>query len=54
MKASTEKQQLKIPIQVFLDVCKMIRAGNINNKIIGSNEALGEVLMDIFRTAKYL
>jgi hypothetical protein len=50
MKASTEQQQLKIPIQVFLDVCKMIRAGNINNKIIGSNEALGEVLMDIFIT----
>lgn len=47
MKASIEKQQIKIPIEIFLDVCKMIRAGNLNNKIIGSNDIMGEVFLDI-------
>ena len=47
MKAPTEKQNIKIPIELFLDVCKMIRTGNLNNKIIGSNEATGDVLLEL-------
>lgn len=47
MKVPTEKQNIKIPIEVFLDVCKMIRTGNINNKITGSNETTGEVFLEL-------
>ena len=47
MKAPTEKQNIKVPIEVFLDVCKMIRIGNINNKITGSNETTGEVFLEL-------
>ncbi|MBI3518119.1 MAG: hypothetical protein HY062_02010 [Bacteroidetes bacterium] len=47
MKTTTEKQHIKIPIELFLDVCKMIRTGNLNNKITGSNEATGEVLLEL-------
>jgi hypothetical protein len=47
MKASIEKQQIKVPIEIFLDACKMIRTGNLANKIIGTNESLGEVILDI-------
>lgn len=47
MKAPTEKQNIKVPIEVFLDVCKMIRTGNINNKITGSNETTGEVFLEL-------
>jgi hypothetical protein len=47
MKASIEKQQIKVPIEIFLEVCKMIRTGNLTNKIIGTNESLGEVILDI-------
>lgn len=47
MKTAIEKEQLKIPIEIFLDVCKMIRLGNLANKILGSNDALGEVLLEI-------
>lgn len=47
MKAPIEKQNIKIPIELFLDVCKMIRTGNLNNKITGSNESTGEVLLEL-------
>ena len=47
MKAPTEKQNIKVPIEVFLDVCKMIRTGNINNKITSSNETIGEVFLEL-------
>ena len=47
MKTPTEKQNIKIPIELFLDVCKMIRTGNLNNKIMGSNEATGDVLLEL-------
>lgn len=47
MKASIEKQQIKIAIEIFLDVCKMIRAGSLGNKIIGTNESMGEVVMEL-------
>lgn len=47
MKAPIEKQNIKIPIELFLDVCKMIRTGNLNNKITGSNELTGEVLLEL-------
>lgn len=47
MKAPTEKQNIKVPIEVFLDVCKMIRTGNINNKITSSNETTGEVFLEL-------
>jgi hypothetical protein len=47
MKTLTEKQNIKVPIEVFLDVCKMIRTGNINNKITGSNETTGEVFLEL-------
>jgi hypothetical protein len=47
MKTLTEKQNIKIPIELFLDVCKMIRTGNLNNKIMGGNEATGDVLLEL-------
>ena len=47
MKVSTEKQSIKVPIEIFLDVCKMIRTGNLNNKIIGTNELMGEVILEL-------
>lgn len=47
MKAATEKQNIKVPIEIFLDVCKMIRTGNLNNKIIGTNELIGEVILEL-------
>ncbi len=47
MKALTEKQSIKVPIEIFLDVCKMIRTGNLNNKIIGTNELMGEVILEM-------
>lgn len=47
MKAPVEKQTIKIPIELFLDVCKMIRSGNINNKITGSNDTMGEVFLEL-------
>ena len=47
MKATLEKQNIKIPIELFLDVCKMIRTGSVNNKITGSNESTGEVLLEL-------
>ena len=47
MKALTEKQSIKVPIEIFLDVCKMIRTGNLNNKIIGTNELMGEVILEL-------
>ena len=47
MKALTEKQSIKVPIEIFLDVCKMIRTGNLNNKIIGTNEVMGEVILEL-------
>lgn len=47
MKALTEKQSIKVPIEIFLDVCNMIRTGNLNNKIIGTNELMGEVILEL-------
>lgn len=47
MKVLTEKQSIKVPIEIFLDVCKMIRTGNLNNKIIGTNELMGEVILEL-------
>lgn len=47
MKAHIEKQNIKIPIELFLDACKMIRTGNLNTKITGSNESTGEVLLEL-------
>ena len=47
MKTPTEKQNVKVPIEIFLDVCRMIRSGNLNNKIAGSNESTGEVMLEL-------
>lgn len=47
MKAQIEKQNIKVPIELFLDVCRMIRTGNLNNKITGSNETTGEVMLEV-------
>lgn len=47
MKTPTEKQHIKVPIEIFLDVCKMIRSGNLINKITGSNESMGEVVLEL-------
>lgn len=47
MKTLTEKQHVKIPIEIFLDVCRMIRSGNLSNKITGSNETMGEVMLEL-------
>lgn len=42
-----EKQNLKIPIEIFLDVCKMIGAGGLINKINGSSDVTGEVYLEL-------
>ena len=47
MKAPTEKQQIKVPIEIFLEICEMIRSGNLNNRITGSNEPMGEVFLEL-------
>ncbi len=47
MKTTTEKQNIKVPIEIFLDVCRMIRTGNLNNKITGCNETTGEVMLEV-------
>ncbi|MEO6302471.1 MAG: hypothetical protein ABIP51_04805 [Bacteroidia bacterium] len=47
MKAAIEKQQVKIPIEIFLDVCKMIRGGSLTNKIIGANDVMGEIALEL-------
>ncbi len=47
MKVQTEKQYVKIPIEIFLDVCKMIRNGNLQNKISGCNDSMGEVVLEL-------
>lgn len=47
MKTPIEKQNVKVPIELFLDICKMIRTGNLNNKITGSNESTGEVMLEL-------
>lgn len=47
MKTQNEKQHIKAPIELFLDVCKMIRTGNLNNKITGTNESTGEVFLEL-------
>ena len=47
MKTQNEKQHIKAPIEIFLDVCKMIRTGNLNNKITGTNESTGEVFLEL-------
>ena len=47
MKIQTEKQNIKVAIEIFLDVCKMIRTGNLNNKITGTNDSTGEVFLEL-------
>jgi hypothetical protein len=47
MKQITEKQTVKIPIELFLDTCKMIRSGSLNNKVMDTNEVTGEVIMEL-------
>ena len=47
MKAQTEKQNIKVPIEIFLDVCRIIKTGNLNSKITGSNETTGEVVLEL-------
>lgn len=47
MKTQNEQQHIKAPIEIFLDVCKMIRNGNLSNKITGTNESTGEVYLEL-------
>ncbi|MFZ5552907.1 MAG: hypothetical protein ACOZCO_07310 [Bacteroidota bacterium] len=42
-----EKQTVKVPIEIFLEVCQMIYTGNLYNKILGSSETMGEVILEI-------
>ena len=42
-----EKQIAKVPIEIFLEVCQMIYTGNLHNKILGSNETMGEVILEL-------
>lgn len=42
-----EKQIIKIPIEIFLEVSQMIYTGNLYNKILGSNEAMGEIILEL-------
>lgn len=42
-----EKQIVKVPIEIFLEVCQMIYTGSLYNKILGSNETMGEVILEL-------
>lgn len=42
-----EKQIVKVPIEIFLEVCQMIYTGNLFNKILGSSESMGEVILEL-------
>jgi hypothetical protein len=45
-KGKTEKETIRIPIEVFLDVCKIILSGQLGSKINGINDAIGEVILE--------
>lgn len=42
-----EKQIVKVPVEIFLEVAQMIYTGSLYNKINGSNEAMGEVILEL-------
>jgi hypothetical protein len=46
-KGKTEKETIRIPIEVFLDVCKIILSGQLGSKITGINDAIGEVILEL-------
>lgn len=47
MKPFKQKQTIRIPIEIMLDVCRMIHTGDLSNRILGSNEVLGEAIIEI-------
>jgi hypothetical protein len=46
-KGKAEKETIRIPIEVFLDVCKIILSGGLGSKIAGINDAIGEVILEV-------
>ena len=46
-KPKTEKETVRVPMEVFLDVCKIILTGQLGSKIAGINDAIGEVVLEI-------
>ena len=46
-KPKTEKETVRVPMEVFLDVCKIILTGQLGNKIAGINDAIGEVVLEL-------
>jgi hypothetical protein len=46
-KTKAEKETIRIPIEVFLDVCKIILSGQLGSKIAGINDTIGEVVLEL-------
>jgi hypothetical protein len=46
-KKQTEKEVIGIPIEIFLEVCKMIQMGSLGSKVISSNETTGEAILEV-------
>ena len=46
-KQESEKEIIGIPIEIFLEVCKMIQMGSLGSKVISSNETNGEAILEI-------
>ena len=46
-KKQSEKEIIGIPIEIFLEVCKMIQMGSLGSKVISSNESNGEAILEI-------
>ncbi len=49
-KKQTEKEVIGIPVEILLEVCKMLQMGSLGNKLISSNETRGEAILEISYT----
>jgi hypothetical protein len=47
LKGKIEKETFRIPLEVFLDVCKIILSGQLGSKIVGLNDSIGEVILEL-------
>ncbi|MFI5151657.1 MAG: hypothetical protein ACHQRM_18170 [Bacteroidia bacterium] len=46
-KPKIEKETVRVPLEVFLDVCKVVLTGQLGSKIAGINDAIGEVVLEL-------
>ena len=49
-KKQMEKEVIGVPVEILLEVCKMLQMGSLGNKIISSNETTGEAILEISYT----